>query len=710
MSWGVLPSGYPAVLDGVAAVVVIALCISSVDDLFIFTWYWTQRAWRVLTRRQDAALTPAQLHGKGEQPMAIMVPAWLEHEVIAAMIQNMLDVLDYRNYHVFIGTCASDARTGIEVDRLCMRYPHVHRAEVPHDAPASRADCLNAIAHAVHTHEQHHGVEFAGVVLHGSEDVLHPLELKFFNYLLPRKDVIQLPVTSLERRWNELVAGTGMDELAERLATDLALRESVSGAVPSAGVGTCISRRAMQALVVSTSNRPFNSNSLAWDCDAGTRLAQLGFHSMYAVLPVSFRVERKGCRSGEPAPEITVSMPLCVRQLFPDSFRQAYRRKARWLLGACMQSWQQVRWQASLAARYLLLRDTKHMVMAVFNALACVLVAQYALVHLSHGAAGLPAANASRLAANSGWRMLLWFIASALLIRCAHRIYFTTRLYGWEHGLIALPRMAVSCLVNLMAVARAWRLTLDWALRSTDMARVGSVPRAPTGTQLKHQRKRLGELLHYWQAVDTSMLDKALKEQAQTHAPLGRILVSNGWLDEETLAEAIAYQAGLPRAQLSAAVVLEHAGHVAPDFGTRYRAVYIGMDEHERPLLAMASALPDAALDELGAWFGVRPRQHIVRESEISIALRLLSGTSGSFSALGKGNAGVPLLGDMLIEQGLLKRKVFEEAMETYRPDRHGRVGDYLVRCEVIRRDVIERVVAQQKLMHAALSRAAPRD
>ena len=32
------------------------------------------------------------------------------------------------------------------------------------------------------------------MVLHDSEDVLHPLELKFFNYLLPRKDMIQLPV------------------------------------------------------------------------------------------------------------------------------------------------------------------------------------------------------------------------------------------------------------------------------------------------------------------------------------------------------------------------------------------------------------------------------------------------------------------------------------------------------------------------------------
>ena len=40
-----------------------------------------------------------------------------------------------------------------------------------------------------------------------------------------------------------------MDEFAEWHAKDLVVRESVSGSVPSAGVGTCFSRRALLALV-----------------------------------------------------------------------------------------------------------------------------------------------------------------------------------------------------------------------------------------------------------------------------------------------------------------------------------------------------------------------------------------------------------------------------------------------------------------------------
>ena len=95
-----------------------------------------------------------------------------------------------------------------------------------------------------------------------------------------------------------------------------------------------------------------------------------------------------------------------------------------------------------------------------------------------------------------------------------------------------------------------------------------------------------------------------------------------------------------------------------------------------------------------------------MRESEISIALRMLRSGEGSFKTVVDGSAGVPLLGDMLIEQGLLKRGIFETAMERYRPDRHGRIGDYLVQQGVILREVIDRVVGQQRLMHAELARS----
>lgn len=698
---------YYFVLELMAAAIAVLIMLSSLDDIFIDIWYWSRRLYRLFTvDKRFSRMTANQLREKSEQPLAIMAPAWMEHDVIAAMIENMVEVLEYQNYVVFVGTYVNDAKTIEEVERMRTRYKQLYRVEVPHAGPTCKADCLNFVVEAIFAYEKEKGVEFAGVVLHDSEDVLHPLELKFFNYLLPRKDMIQLPVASMEREWYELVAGTYMDEFAESHAKDMVVRESVAGVVPSAGVGTCFSRKALMALVGVTRNKPFNIASLTEDYDVGNRLGQLGMTAIFGVFPVQFQVERNSWFAKTGKREITIQMPLCVREFFPDTFEQAYRQKSRWVLGIGLQSWEQIKWPDTLAARYLLLHDRKGMMTAFVNVLAYLVVAQFLAIQVGTSTGSETLFYPSLFSENSIWRWLIYLNAASLLIRAVQRFYFTSILYGWRHGLMSLPRMVVGNFVNFMAVARAWRLYLSYLFRGRTLAWDKTMHDFPTGNQLLRRRQRLGELLQSWQAVDKVTLDAALQEQTATRMPLGHILVSRGWLDEETLAEAIAYQADLPRAQLSAALVHQYQGQVAPDFGTRYRAVYIGVDAAGRPLLAVASPLPAAQLMELEIVFGSAPRQRIVRESEISIALRLLAGEKDSFSSVNQMAASVPLLGDMLIEQGLLQRGVFDDAMQSYRPNLHGRVGDYLVQQGVILRDVIERVVDEQRLMHAELSRA----
>ena len=94
----------------------------------------------------------------------------------------------------------------------------------------------------------------------------------------------------------------------------------------------------------------------------------------------------------------------------------------------------------------------------------------------------------------------------------------------------------------------------------------------------------------------------------------------------------------------------------------------------------------------------MQPLQRIAREGEIAVALRMLrEGSGASPQAVPTG----PLLGDMLIERGLLKKDVFDTAMRDYRPDKHGRIGDYLVERRVIPRDVVEQVVKDQRKFFA---------
>lgn len=703
MTWDLLVADYYAALEILAVIVALLIFISSLDDLFIDIWYWGRRVYRYFTlqRRNFSRLTVEQLLERGEQPLAIMIPAWQEHDVIAAMVQNMVEVLDYQNYVVFIGTYVNDPATIEEVERMRKRYRQVRRVEVPHPGPTSKADCLNFVIEDIFNYESEAGIEFAGVILHDSEDVLHPLELKFFNYLLPRKDMIQLPVASLEREWYELVAGTYMDEFAESHAKDMVVRESVSGMVPSAGVGTCFSRRALKALIGITHNRPFNTSSLTEDYDVGMRLAQLGMQSIFGVFPVTFRVRRTAWGTKAKARELLVQMPLCVREYFPDNFRLAYRQKARWALGIGLQSWEQIKWQGSLAARYLLLHDRKGVVTSFVSIFAYVLVVQFIVFHVGLATGWWDAYFPSMFGEGSLWRTLIYINAFFLAIRAAHRVYFTTVLYGWEHGLMAVPRMVIGNFVNCMAVARAWRLYLSYLFRGKRLVWDKTMHEFPTGAQLARKRQRLGELLQSWQAVDERTLARALEQQASTQAPLGRVLVSNGWLDEETLAEAIAYQADLPRVSLTADLVRSNADVLPLDVAIRHRAIPLGLNKAGGHVVAVASPLSPEGMAELTQVFLALPLQRIAREGEIAVALRMLREGAGADRTRAHRVPSGPLLGDMLIERGLLDKEAFDTAMRDYRPGQHGRIGDYLVERRIILREVVEQVVQEQRRIFA---------
>ena len=698
MNWDLLIAEYNSGLEVLAAILALVIFVSSLDDLFIDCWYWVRRIFRrakVERSAQYRQLTADMLRERTEQPIAIMVPAWQESDVIASMVQNLVEVMEYRNYRVFIGTYPNDQPTIDEVEKMARRFPQVQRVEVPHPGPTSKADCLNAVVAAIFDHEREKNIEFAGVVLHDSEDVLHPLELKFFNYLLPRKDMIQLPVASLEREWYELVAGTYMDEFAESHAKEMVVRESVSGMVPSAGVGTCFSRKALQGLVGATRNKPFNIDSLTEDYDVGMRLSQLGMSSIFGVFPVTFHISRTAWGSKKRR-ELLMQMPLCVREYFPDSFRAAYRQKARWVLGIGLQSWEQIKWRGrSTAARYLLLHDRKGVLTSFVSILAYILVAHFVVFHVGLATGWWHAYYPSLFQEGSIWRKMIYINAFFLALRAAHRVYFTTVLYGWEHGVMALPRMVVGNFVNCMAVARAWKMYLSYLFRGTRLAWDKTAHEFPSSAQLARRRQRLGELLTSWNAVDEGAIQRALEKQADYDVPLGRVLVSNGWLDEETLAEAIAYQSDLPRAHLSADLVRKHANDLPQELAVRHRVVHMGVNKNGRPILAVVSPLSEAAVQEITAAAGQEPVQRIAREGELAMALRLLRDgeADGKPGSVPTG----PLLGDMLIERGLLRRTQFEEAMQDYKPNVHGRIGDYLVERGVIAREMLDQVVQEQR-------------
>ncbi|WP_029006083.1 glycosyl transferase family protein [Azorhizobium doebereinerae] len=687
---------YYIVLEWFAAVTAVVIAISSLDDLFIDVYFWVREVYRNLTvKRLFHPLTTEQLQEKSPQPFAIMIPAWREADVIALMLETMVSSLDYRDYVIFVGTYPNDPRTVAEVERMRRRYKQLQRVELPHGGPTSKADCLNWVIQAIFHYEEIHRIEFAGVVLHDCEDVVHPMELYLLNYLLPRKDLVQLPVVSLERHWYELVASTYMDEFAEWHGKDLPVRESLSGMVPSAGVGTGFSRRALLALCAENAGRPFNVDSLTEDYDIGLRLSRLSMKSIFVRFPVRYEIRRRSIFGAEHATEL--QMPLCVREYFPDSFRAAYRQKARWTLGIALQSWRQIGWPGSLATKYLLFRDRKTLVTSLFGMLAYVLVIHFLLFYVA-ASLGFWTVRFPPVFADNTWlEWVLIFNLASLILRAVQRGYFVSRIYGFEQGLLSVPRMVVCTAVNFMAAARAWRVFIQNVLFGTAVTWDKTAHVFPTADQLLARRRRLGDLLMSWQVLDGGRLQQALAEQAERDLPLGRILISQGWLDDEILAEAIAVQSDLPRFQLTADEVKRHGDDLPRALSIRHRAISIGLGEDGQPRVAVGGPLSSDGLLAIGTVFGAIPQQYVARESEITSALRLLSEAVGDVAQADR--SGVPLLGDLLIERRLVKRADFEAAMEDYRPERDGRIGDHLVTRGVVTRAAVEAAFEAQRRM-----------
>jgi adsorption protein B len=131
----------------------------------------------------------------------------------------------------------------------------------------------------------------------------------------------------------------------------------------------------------------------------------------------------------------------------------------------------------------------------------------------------------------------------------------------------------------------------------------------------------------------------------------------------------------------------------------------MGLNKNNRPIVAVTSPLSEAAIAEITQALGAEPVQRIAREGELAIALRLLREDTADTKAPAVPTG--PLLGDMLIERGLLRREAFEGAMQDYKPAQHGRIGDYLVDRKVISREVLEQVVQEQR-NHFARSAAQP--
>lgn len=444
------------VLKYLIVAVAVVVFISGVDDLFVDLAYLCIVAKRRLvgSRRFPDPPSRRRLRSKPEKRLVIIVPAWDESSVIGRMIDNSLRTLDYGNFHIIAGSYPNDPDTAAEIDRYCRQYPNVHRAEVGHDGPTSKADCLNWIVQKVHAVERDLGERFDAVVMQDAEDVVHPLALRVVNWAIESADMVQMPVFSLPRRRSEWVGSHYMDEFAEWHTKDLLVREALTRIVPSAGVATAFSRKALERLCEGLDNMPFNTDSLTEDYDVGQRLRRFGLNSRF----VRYELRRPNTRGRGRG----LSKVVATREFFPSDFGSAVRQKSRWTLGISFLGWEQLGWQGSLANRYFLYRDRKALWTMPATVLAYLVVLQIVLYSLQ-ATAWSQGVWMHPLVEQQSWA---WYLVMAnlpfLVNRVAQRMWFVGRLYGPVDALLSVPRILVSNVIGFAAWWRACRRYLRY--------------------------------------------------------------------------------------------------------------------------------------------------------------------------------------------------------------------------------------------------------
>src|SRR5206468_3235226 len=121
------------------------------------------------------------------------------------------------------------------------------------------------------------------VVLHDSEDIIDPRTFPVYAAYARDHDFIQVPVFSLDRGKCALVASTYMDEFAERHTREMIARNAVGAIIPSAGVGTCISKTLIQHFL-QTRGEVLAVGTVTEDYILGVEAKRAGFKSAFAAV------------------------------------------------------------------------------------------------------------------------------------------------------------------------------------------------------------------------------------------------------------------------------------------------------------------------------------------------------------------------------------------------------------------------------------------
>lgn len=217
----------------IGLVFVILIVIFSIDDIIWNIFYLFYK----LSGKLKAEKIPIKdLKKVTPKLLAVVIAAYNEEDVLEEVIENLIKSQEYPRslYHLFIGVYPNDPATKKIAMKLEKKYDHIHAITHVLNGPSSKADNINNVIENIYNYEKTHSLRFNGIIIHDSEDVVHPYEFMLENYLFETKEAIQIPVFPLQEMptiknfFKNMVTGTYADEFAENHFRTLNIRNATN--------------------------------------------------------------------------------------------------------------------------------------------------------------------------------------------------------------------------------------------------------------------------------------------------------------------------------------------------------------------------------------------------------------------------------------------------------------------------------------------------
>jgi len=584
----------------------ILFIISGLDDLFIDISYWGRYLFRFFWKARDYKdLSYAELAAKEEQMIAVLVPCWHEANVIISMLKHNCYAIDYNNYYLFVGVYPNDPDTIAAVESVAAIIKNVQCVIGAKPGPTNKASNLNGIYLHAKEFEKTLSKPFNIFVFHDSEDVIHPLSFKLYNFLIPRKDMIQIPIFPLEVSYFNFTHWLYADEFSENHSKDIIVREMIKAHVPSAGVGTAFSRQALEILENPETHTPFSIDSLTEDYRTSLALRMHDLKTIFVSRSI-IRMQWKKRWFGRGYVQKPVREYIATRALFPMEYTKAVRQKARWIIGIVFQEWQAIKWPKGFNIRYTLAHDRKALITHFINAFGYLVFFMWIIYSL------LTFTNPQYPSLQEQFNLhpwVWWLIITVTIMmfqRMLQRMIALYRIYNsWIPTLLSIPRTFYGNVLNLHALLRAYKVYYSapkaQKTSSNQPAWDKTEHHFPGSHILVPYKRRLGDLLLENRLLTPEQLSQAIIEQQESGERLGKILLERKFITEEQFLQLLSSQYNLrmfPASQVEQHQIqcremlpkklflwLEHHGVIPLALNKEQQTLLIAIDDPTNELL-----------------------------------------------------------------------------------------------------------------------------